>query len=77
MSAKVITPYGDYINEPNATDLDHIPGDYGWPLLGHTFSYIKDPMAWAQERYKNTAPCNALPQQAYAAYWLWDQISNT
>ena len=60
MSAKVITPYGDYINQPNATNLDHIPGDYGWPLLGHTFSYIKDPMAWAQERYKKYGPLQRI-----------------
>jgi cytochrome P450 len=50
--AKVISPYGDYINQPNATNLDHIPGDYGWPVVGHTFSYLKDPLPWAQERYK-------------------------
>ena len=50
--AKVITPYGDYIHQPNATELDHIPGDYGLPLIGHTFSYLKDPLIWTQERYK-------------------------
>jgi hypothetical protein len=58
--AKVISPYGDYVNQPNATNLDHIPGDYGWPLLGHTFSYIKDPMAWAQERYKKYGPLQRI-----------------
>jgi cytochrome P450 len=52
MATAKITPYGDYINQPNATNLDHIPGDYGWPLIGHTFSYLKDPLPWAQDRYQ-------------------------
>lgn len=50
--AKVIEPYGDYIHQPNNNQLDHIPGDYGLPLIGHTIGYIKDPLTWAQERYK-------------------------
>ena len=50
--AKVIEPYGDYIHQPNCNDLDHIPGDYGLPVIGHTISYVKDPFIWAQERYK-------------------------
>jgi cytochrome P450 len=52
MATAKTTPYGDYINQPNATNLDHIPGDYGLPLLGHTIGYLKDPLIWAQERYK-------------------------
>lgn len=50
--AATIAPYGDYINQPNCDALDHIPGDYGLPIIGHTFSYLKDPLPWAQERYK-------------------------
>lgn len=50
--ATTVSPYGDYINQPNCMDLDHIPGDYGLPIIGHTFSYLKDPLPWAQERYK-------------------------
>jgi cytochrome P450 len=50
--ATTISPYGDYIHQPNCKNLDHIPGDYGLPILGHTFSYLKDPLLWAQERYK-------------------------
>ncbi len=60
MATKTISPYGDYIHQPNATNLDHIPGDYGLPLVGHTFSYIKDPMIWAQQRYKKYGPLQRI-----------------
>lgn len=35
----------DYVRLPDNTRLEHIPGDYGWPLLGRTLPYLKDPSA--------------------------------
>ncbi len=52
MAAPSVTNYDEYIHVPNNTNLDHIPGDYGLPFLGHTIRYLKDPLPWAQERYK-------------------------
>jgi cytochrome P450 len=56
MAVTPSTPYDDYINEPNCEKLDHIPGDFGLPVLGHSLSYLKDPLPWAQERYKKYGP---------------------
>ena len=56
MATPVTTNYDDYIHEPNCTKLDHIPGDFGLPLIGHTFTYLKDPLPWCQERYKKYGP---------------------
>lgn len=56
MTTAKIAPYGDYIHQPNNNNLDHIPGDYGLPVIGHTIGYLKDPLPWAQERYKKFGP---------------------
>lgn len=52
MPAPKVTDYDDYIHEPNNTNLDHLPGDYGYPLVGHTFQFLKDPFLWANQQYK-------------------------
>jgi cytochrome P450 len=31
-----------YLEMPASSDLDHIPGDYGWPLIGRTYALAKD-----------------------------------
>ena len=40
--------YEGYIHEPNNRKLDHLPGDYGMPLLGHSIQFLRDPFEWAQ-----------------------------
>lgn len=52
MAAPKISDYNSYVNEPNNRDLDHLPGDYGPPFVGHTFKFLKDPFNWAQGQYK-------------------------
>lgn len=52
MSTSKIAPYGDYIHQSNCNNLDHIPGSYGLPIIGHTIGYLKDPLPWAQDCYK-------------------------
>ncbi len=52
MATSVQTNYDDYIHEPNNNNLDHIPGDYGLPLLGHTLAFAKDPFTMVQKAQK-------------------------
>ena len=32
----------DYKQAPDCTDLQHIPGSFGMPIIGHTFALVKD-----------------------------------
>jgi cytochrome P450 len=52
MTPPRITDYDSYIHEPNNRSLDHIPGDYGLPVIGHTLRLINDPFIWAQEQHR-------------------------
>ncbi len=54
-SAKGV-PYEEYVNEPNNQDFSSIPGDTGLPLVGHTFSFYKDPFEWARENSPKYGP---------------------
>jgi cytochrome P450 len=45
-------PTREYITQPDNTDLGHIPGDYGIPLLGKTFGFITKPYEMLDEIYK-------------------------
>ncbi|GAA3789135.1 cytochrome P450 [Qipengyuania pelagi] len=36
--------------------LDHIPGEKGWPLVGHTFNQLADPHAFARRMYETYGP---------------------
>lgn len=56
MAAKQLTDYNSYIHEPNNTKLDHIPGDWGMPVLGHTIEFFNEPVLWAQRNYKKYGP---------------------
>lgn len=56
MAGPQVTNYDDYIHEPNNRNLDHLPGDYGYPLIGHTFQFLKDPFEWSQKTYKKYGP---------------------
>lgn len=50
MATNGTTDYDSYVHEPNCTELDHIPGDDGAPLVGHTIRFLKDPFVWAREQ---------------------------
>lgn len=56
MTTRTITEYESYVNEPENTKLDNIPGDTGLPLLGHTVPFLTDPLQWAQKQYKKYGP---------------------
>lgn len=36
--------------------LAHLPGDYGWPVVGHTFALIRDPYAATKRMYERYGP---------------------
>jgi cytochrome P450 len=50
MAQAAIDP--SYKQQPDAQNLDHIPGEYGMPVLGKTFQILADLNAVAQDHYK-------------------------
>src|SRR5262249_30222017 len=41
---------------PKRQLLAHIPGHEGWPIVGNTFSAIRDPVGHAQAMYRKHGP---------------------
>lgn len=52
MTAPATSDYDSYIHEPNNQQLDHIPGEYGLPILGQTIPFLLDPYAWAKRQHQ-------------------------
>jgi cytochrome P450 len=48
----MITNYDEYIHEPNCSELDQIPGDYGLPLIGHTVPFFAGQYDWVASRHR-------------------------
>ena len=46
----------DYKLAPNNDKLDHIPGSFGWPIIGHTFPLVKDLYGTIDKQYKEFGP---------------------
>lgn len=42
----------EYVKHKDNTQLDHIPGDYGMPLLGDTFGFVQRPFEIMDEKRK-------------------------
>lgn len=36
--------------------LNHLPGEAGWPVVGHTFNQLRDPHAFARRMYETYGP---------------------
>jgi cytochrome P450 len=49
-----------YLNAPDNTQLEHIQGDYGIPVFGKAFSFIKDPQAVALDHYRRFGPISRI-----------------
>ncbi len=45
-----------YVNEKANRDLSMIPGDYGRPVIGHTFDFIDDNLKVMLENYRRYGP---------------------
>ncbi len=53
MAHAVPDPNPDYRLQPeNTRGLDHIPGDYGLPYLGHAITLMNDTHGWVQQRHE-------------------------
>lgn len=48
--------YESYIDEKDNRDLSQIPGTFGYPLFGHTFSFLNDPLATTVGEYRKYEP---------------------
>ncbi len=45
-----------YFDEKDNRDLSQIPGTYGYPVVGHTFEFLNDPLASTLEQYRKHGP---------------------
>ena len=65
-SNKEELPYEAYVNEPYCTELSHLRGSFGPPIIGHNIHYTKDPFIWAckqKEKYGNMFLLNTHGQK--------------
>lgn len=46
-------PYEAPSLPPRSSALSHIPGDDGWPILGHTLPLLADPEGFVERRAKS------------------------
>ena len=49
-------PLKDTLPRPAADALDHIPGNYGWPLFGNTLQVLADPIGHVQRMHAQYGP---------------------
>jgi len=52
----VIPVNNAYMNEKDNRDLSRIPGTYGLPVIGHTFEFLKDPLALMLSQHQKHGP---------------------
>ena len=45
-----------YLFEKDNQELSHIPGTYGYPIVGHTFDFIRDPLSSTLKTYQQFGP---------------------
>lgn len=45
-----------YLDARDNVSLNHIPGDYGWPILGHTLDLVRDFHATVSRQYERFGP---------------------
>jgi cytochrome P450 len=52
----VMPSYDTYIDAKDNRDLSQIPGTYGYPVIGHTFDFLKNPLALTLRDYHKYGP---------------------
>lgn len=55
-----IAPKQDYINCKDTMNLDHLPGTYGKPLIGHTLPFLNHPFDVLNNIYKKHGPVTKI-----------------
>ena len=48
-----VTPFAPV---PTGSPLKAVPGDPGWPLVGHTLTSMRDPVGLMRQRYDQYGP---------------------
>lgn len=50
--------FENYLTQPSpaAADLRHVPGSSGWPLVGHSFEFLADPLAYSRRMLATYGP---------------------
>ncbi len=59
-TATAATPASDYRSAPDNTDLGHIPGSFGLPILGHNIALYRDFYGLIDQQYKKYGPVSRL-----------------
>lgn len=54
--AAVAPSYESYIHAKNNRDLSQIPGDFGYPLIGHTLQILNNPLRMGLKSYRQYGP---------------------
>ena len=49
-------PSKDYLTQKDNTDLKNLPGKFGLPFIGQTFSFVTKPYEMLDELYKKHGP---------------------
>ena len=52
--------YESYVHAKDNRDLSNIPGTFGYPVIGHTFSYINSPLECDLEGYRRYGPVSRM-----------------
>ena len=60
MTSDTDTMYADYRNEPDCTDLKHIPGDFGLPVIGNMIAFVKDLRGMVERRTRKYGPISRI-----------------
>ncbi|MFT6957754.1 MAG: cytochrome P450, partial [Halieaceae bacterium] len=50
----------EYVAQQDNTDLNHIPGSYGLPLIGDTFGFVVKPFETLDRRYRQFGPVSKI-----------------
>ena len=54
------SPEEDYKNLPDCTDLGHIPGNFGWPIIGNMIEWVRDLRGMVERRVAKYGPVSRV-----------------
>ncbi len=61
-----------YKTAPDNHDLSHIPGDFGWPVIGHTLALVNDFYGFIDQRIQKYGPVSRLGLAGFKGVLLVD-----